>query len=329
MGFFLGTSYGRAIRWFFLLIVVSLVFCMSSRGYPSWYHWRHADVIGRYQTHQVQLGEDLYHIARRYDVGFDELRAANKQVNPTHMVVGTLLVIPSTYILPRAKRKGIVINVSAMRLFYFDKKKKRIYTYPVGVGRPGWHSPTGLMTVIQKRYKPTWFIPQSVRRDYKKDGTHLPRYIRRGKNNPLGKYALRLSRPSYLIHGTNRQAGVGRRTTAGCFSMYDLDIKQLYFKIKKGTRVNIVKQKQLVGVDQHGRVWLENQDFSKLLPEDKKHHGSRGKVKKNRSINRYGSKLLRQVYRKNGRIDQWPVLAEALADEYSVPVIIGTVDHRH
>ena len=117
MNFCLGTCYSKGIRGRCWLMLVGLIFCMSSRGYPSWYRWRHTDVIGRYQTHQVHMGEDLYHIARRYDVGFDELRAANKQVNPTHLVVGTLLVIPSTYIMPRAKRKGIVINVSAISIF--------------------------------------------------------------------------------------------------------------------------------------------------------------------------------------------------------------------
>jgi L,D-transpeptidase ErfK/SrfK len=295
----------------------------------SVYPWVDTDVVGHFKTHQVRAGEDLYKIALHYDVGFKELHAANMQVDPTHLVTGTMLVVPSKYILPSVKRQGIVINLSALRLFYFDREHKRIYTYPVGIGRPGWSSPIGVMHIVQKRYKPTWFIPKTVKKDYHKDGIQLPKYIRWGKHNPLGKYALRLSKTSYLIHGTNRQAGVGRRTTAGCFSLYDKDIKQLYYKVSRGLPVHIVKENQLVGVDLYGRVWLESQEFAHDLHKVTK--ANKQAIKKRRKKRRSGQQLsvLKQVYHKHGRIDHWPVLAEALADEYSIPVIIGIVDHRY
>ena len=56
-----------------------------------------------------------------------------------------------------------------------------------------------------------------------------------GPDNPLGEYAMRLGIPggAYLIHGTNRPAGVGMQVTHGCIRMYPEDIEQ-FFKIVAG-----------------------------------------------------------------------------------------------
>ena len=45
-------------------------------------------------------------------------------------------MLPLSFILPDAPRKGIVINLATMRLFQFkgDSKSLAVSTYPVGVG---------------------------------------------------------------------------------------------------------------------------------------------------------------------------------------------------
>ena len=55
-----------------------------------------------------------------------------------------------------------------------------------------------------------------------------------GPDNPLGDYALSLSWANYLIHGTNKQKTVGLRSSSGCIRMYDKDIKELFYLVKKG-----------------------------------------------------------------------------------------------
>ena len=47
-----------------------------------------------FTEHTVSPGETLSHIARNYRVSLDELRAANPEVEPTRMQVGTRLVVP-------------------------------------------------------------------------------------------------------------------------------------------------------------------------------------------------------------------------------------------
>jgi L,D-transpeptidase ErfK/SrfK len=74
--------------------------------------------------------------------------------------------------------------------------------------------------------------------------------------NPLGEYALYLSEPSYLIHGTNKPASIGLRATNGCIRLYPEDIKRLFEKAQVKTPVLIVNQPYLVG-RRDGIVYLE------------------------------------------------------------------------
>jgi L,D-transpeptidase ErfK/SrfK len=58
---------------------------------------------------------------------------------------------------------------------------------------------------------------------------------------------MRLSNPSYLIHGTNKPWGVGMPVSSGCTRMYPEDIEALFPKVEKGTSVRIVDQPYKIG----------------------------------------------------------------------------------
>jgi len=70
-----------------------------------------------------------------------------------------------------------------------------------------------------------------------------------GPDNPLGKFAMRLGLPGYLIHGTNRPAGVGMRVTHGCIRMFPEDIEYLFEHIPVNTPVRIINQPVKFGWD--------------------------------------------------------------------------------
>jgi L,D-transpeptidase ErfK/SrfK len=127
---------------------------------------------------------------------------------------------PTRYILPDAPRKDIVVNVAAMRLFYFPSGKHVVITHPVGIGRDGWVTPTGATTLIGKTKDPAWFVPASVRAEHAKWRDPWPAVVPQGPNNPLGKFELRLGLQGYLIHGANRRYGVGMRVSHGCMRLY-------------------------------------------------------------------------------------------------------------
>ncbi len=58
---------------------------------------------------------------------------------------------------------------------------------------------------------------------------------------------MRLGLPGYLIHGTNRPAGVGMRVTHGCVRMFPEDIEYLFELITIDTRVRIINEPVKIG----------------------------------------------------------------------------------
>ncbi len=186
--------------------------------------------------------ETLVNLAIRYDLGYNEIVDANPGIDPWYPGRGTRVVIPTIWITPDIDKIGddlIVINLAEMRLFYYKKLntgKVAILTFPIGIGSEGRDTPTGEYKIIQKLKNPVWVVPSSIRAE----DPSLPEKVPPGPDNPLGRYALRLSNPSYLIHGTNKPLGIGRRVSHGCLRMYPEDIKTLYDLVKIGTVVRII-----------------------------------------------------------------------------------------
>src|SRR5690606_15262966 len=192
------------------------------------------NVIGELQYVRARHEDTLLDIGRRHGVGYEEIVAANPGVDPWLPGEGAQVLIPSRYILPDAPREGVVVSLSEHRLYYFPPTKPGetpvVETYPVSVGKMDWKTPLGRTRIIQKRVKPIWYPPESVRREHAAEGRPLPRAVPPGPDNPLGEYAMRLGIPggAYLIHGTNRPAGVGMPVTHGCIRMFPEDIQHLF-----------------------------------------------------------------------------------------------------
>jgi L,D-transpeptidase ErfK/SrfK len=170
------------------------------------------------------------------------------------------VTLPSFHVLPMAPREGIVINVAEMRLYYFPKPKRgepaTVETFPVSIGRGDWSTPIVTTKISGKVVDPSWTPPKSIRAEHAADGDPLPAFVPAGPDNPLGKYALRMTLPSYLIHGTNKQYGIGMQVTHGCMRLYPADIERLYRVVPVGTTVRIINQTYKAGWHQ-GQLYLE------------------------------------------------------------------------
>ncbi len=216
------------------------------------------DVVGRLRYTTVQGEETLLDIARAYDLGYDEIRAANPTVDPWTPPAGQRIVLPTAHVLPQTPRQGIVINLPARRLFYYPPAEpgapRRVITHPIGIGREGWATPLGATRVARKHPSPAWTVPASIRREHAAKGDPLPAVVPPGPNNPLGSHALRLGWSSILIHGTNKPAGIGMRVSHGCIQMYPEDIAPLFEAVPVGTPVTVVDQPYLAGVGADGLV---------------------------------------------------------------------------
>jgi L,D-transpeptidase ErfK/SrfK len=207
------------------------------------------DVIGRLASVQLEPQDTLPDIARHFSLGINTLSAANPGLDVWAPKAGERILLPLGFILPEGNRKGIVINLPAMRLFYFqtDGERQTVSTYPVGVGTAEQPTPVGRMHITRKKARPSWFVPASIAAEHRKKGDILPHVVPPGPLNPLGEYALYLSEPSYLIHGTNKPASIGLRATHGCIRLYPEDIRRLFDTTKVKTPVTIVNQPYLVG----------------------------------------------------------------------------------
>lgn len=217
-------------------------------------------VIGQRYTVTVEdPSETLMDIARRHNIGFEEMRMANPGVSMWVPGEGTEIVIPAQYILPAAPREGIVINLSELRLYYYPADKPGIVeTYPVSVGRDGFSTPVGITRTTVKVKDPAWSPPASMRREAAERGEPAPSVVPPGPDNPLGRHAILLGLPSYLIHGTNRPDGVGMRASRGCIRMYPEDIESLYNRVPSNTQVNLIDSPFKAGWAADGTLYVQS-----------------------------------------------------------------------
>ncbi len=212
-----------------------------------------SDVIGAVSTVRARADDTLVDIARRHGLGYEDVVIANPDVDVWLPGEGTEIILPTRFVLPPAPRRGIVLNLAEYRMYYFPKaaagERPVVMTFPMSIGRMDWETPLGRTRVTQKVRNPAWYPPQSVRDEHAADGRPLGRIVPAGPDNPLGARAMRLDLPGYLIHGTNRPAGVGMRVTHGCIRMFPEDIEYLFEQIAINTEVMIINAPVKMGWD--------------------------------------------------------------------------------
>ena len=217
-------------------------------------------LIGELQTHVVQKGDYFKTIADKYNIGILELMETNPGVDPFLPTPGTELVIPTQMLLPDVPRKGIVINLPELRLYYYPKNGREVHVFPVGIGRIGRETPEMTTKIKARIPNPSWTPPASLRAEHLREhGEVLPRVVPAGPDNPLGKYAMQLSYGdgSYLIHGTNKDFGIGMRVSAGCIRLNPDDIEWLFHQSKYGDSVRVINQTVKISSEPDGRQIIE------------------------------------------------------------------------
>jgi L,D-transpeptidase ErfK/SrfK len=202
------------------------------------------DVIGAVSTITARHDDSLVDIARRHGLGYQDIVRANPHLNPWLPGDGAEIILPTQFVLPPGPREGVVLNLAEYRLYYYppakDGERRYVMTYPISIGRMDWETPLGMTEIVSKVVDPAWYPPKSVREEHAADGDPLPAVVPAGPDNPLGRFAMRLSMPGYLIHSTNRPAGVGMRVSHGCIRMFPEDIEFLFGLIGVNTKVRII-----------------------------------------------------------------------------------------
>ena len=205
-------------------------------------------VFGTIEHYTTTYEDTFTDIARRFSLGYEEIARANPGIDPWLPGAGKDLLIPGRRILPNVPQEGIVINLPEHRLYYFPKRKKNekpiVITYPVSIAKMDWNTPLGETKIVSKEKNPSWYPPESVRKEHAARGEPLPAVVGPGPDNPLGAFKMRLAITpgAYLIHGTNNPLAVGMAVTHGCMRMYPEDIEGLFPLVPVGTKVRIINE---------------------------------------------------------------------------------------
>lgn len=228
---------------------------------------KNQEIVGSIATIHTRVNDTLSDIARHFGLGYNDISIANPSIQPWTPKANSRVILPLRFILPDSPRKGIVLNLANMRMFYYSKKQPlKLYTYPVGIGRQGWNTPMGLTHVVDKKANPSWVVPESILREHAQKGSPLPKIVRSGPENPLGYFAMHLGFPGYLIHGTNKPYGIGMQVSHGCVQLYPEDIKDLFTKATIGMEVRIIHQPYLVA-QENNMIYLEaHEPLDRWLP---------------------------------------------------------------
>jgi L,D-transpeptidase ErfK/SrfK len=258
----------KHVGWKLYCIVILVLFLFSPVGAAEQWadgawprgHYplpQYGDLIGQVYIVRVQENETLVDLAREHAVGFEEIRIANPNVSIWAPKTGTEVLIPARRILPDVPREGIVINLSEMRLYYYSGPGV-VETYPISVGREEFATPVGLTRTTARMRDPSWNPPRSIREEAAARGEPPPPVVPPGPDNPLGRHAILLNLPSYLIHGTNQPDGVGMRASRGCIRMFPEDIESLFDRVPSGTQVNIIDQPFKAGWSEDGVLHVQS-----------------------------------------------------------------------
>ncbi len=271
-------------------------------------------VIGEIQKTWATSEDTLLDIARANGLGYHEIKQVNPTLDTWLPETDREITLPSRYVLPMAKRDGIILNIPEMRLYFFPKGKSgesiNVVTYPLGIGRQGWGTPYIDTRVIEKKKHPSWHPPESIREEHEAMGDPLPKRVGPGPDNPLGDYAMRLGMPDYLIHGTNKPFGIGMRVSHGCIRLYPEDIEELFTQVKLRTPVHIVNQPYKVG-RLNNKIYLEAHPF---LEEDAEQY------KDNLTS---VVKMIVEVTGEDEYHIEWDLAKQVIREMKGIPVMIG------
>lgn len=222
-------------------------------------------LVGKVEYIYAANGDTATSIAQRYNLGLNAIIAANPGVaENTVFPAGTIVKIANNFLLPPLPRKGIVINLPEMRLYYYPNESDEVMTFPVGIGRIGKTIPLANTAIVRKALNPIWTPTPSIRKYNEEQGIDLPRFMPAGPDNPLGPYAIYLRIPTYLIHSTIFPESIGRRASFGCIRMNEDDIKQFFPLVATGVPVTIIDMPNKI-------AWDDNQLYLEAHPPLEEH----------------------------------------------------------
>ena len=183
-------------------------------------------------THKVASGQLLSNIGKTYNVPYEILMQINGISKPESLQAGQTIKVVKGPFHARIYKSRFQLDLYLQNTF--------VKSFPVGLGKPGYETPTGLWVVEPggKMIKPSWTDPDTGKTYNAED----PDY-------PLGERWIALEgtkgdalgRDGFAIHGTNKADEIGAAKSRGCIRMYNDDVILMYNLLEPGvSKVEIV-----------------------------------------------------------------------------------------
>lgn len=220
-------------------------------------------LVGKKGLYTVVKGDTLRLIAARLGVNRFNLAAVNGLKQGDKLYPGQKLKYNNQRIIPGTGIKdGLVINIPD-RMLYLYKKGELTFSTAVALGVPtkneqfDWQTPTGKFRITNKAKDPTWTVPPSIQEEMRLEGKEVITSVPPGKENPLGRYAIKTSLPGILIHSTTRPWSIYTFASHGCIRVFPQYMEELFNRIELNSRGEIIYRPVKLAVTDNGRVLLE------------------------------------------------------------------------
>ena len=165
---------------------------------------------------------ELMKLAPAMPSDLDPIRARYRLANPTS-----------------EKVPGTIVVDSQAKFLYLIEDNGMALRYPIAVGQEAYVW-SGTAKIGRKAEWPSW----TPGNDARSLNPSLPGTVPGGAQNPLGARAIYLydngKDTMYRIHGTNEPESIGRNQSLGCIRMYNIDVIDLYTRVKEGSKVVVM-----------------------------------------------------------------------------------------
>ena len=184
-------------------------------------------------SYKVLPGDLLAGIGRQFKVPFEILVEINKMGRPEALQAGDTIKVINGPFHARVYRSTFTMDLYLQNTF--------VRSFPVGLGKPGMETPTGLWIVKKdgKMIAPTWTDPISGK-TYEPEAPDYPlgsRWI--GLEGVEGEA---VGRTGFAVHGTKDPKGIGIADSQGCIRLHNGDAILVYNLLVPGdSRVEIVE----------------------------------------------------------------------------------------
>ncbi len=234
-----------------------------------------ADALrGGEQTYVVKKGDAIRVVAARLGVNWRTLAKQNGlDVKAPILKTGMKLQYNNRKIVPKKISNGLLVNIPDRTLYLF-KGGKISQTASVTVGMPKlaikpededvspeemmkWQTPTGIFKITEKSKDPIWTVPPSIQEEMRLQGKEVLVKVPPGKDNPLGRYALRTSIEGIMLHSTNTPSSIYGFNSHGCIRVFPEAMEDIFRSVDVNTKGEIIYMPVKVAVTDDRRVFLE------------------------------------------------------------------------